>query len=75
MHRLIENFELMSFGKRLFEKVRRSGLPGKEKNLAGGKIVRNLIAISIPVMPCMITSEISISGLNVGAISRAVSPL
>jgi len=76
MHRLRENFELMPLGPGTIQQIGGRRLAGEERNiLQSGSIPRILIAASMPFMSVMITSEISMSGFSVFAVSTAFSPL
>ena len=70
-----ENFELMALGPRLFQQIGGGGLAGEEQDLAVRHLLRVAMAASMPVMPVMMTSLMSMSGLKVSSASTAFSPL
>ena len=60
--RLGENLELVALGPGLFQQIGGSGLAGKQQNLALRQLARVMMAASMPVMPVMMTSLMSMSG-------------
>ena len=62
MNRFGENLELVPCDASLFQQVGGSRLARKQKNLAVRQLARVMIAASMPVMPVMMTSLMSISG-------------
>jgi hypothetical protein len=71
MYRLGQYLEFVALDTRAVQKIGGGGLAGKKQNLA----VRMVIAASMPFMSVMMTSEMSMSGRRVRAVSTAFSPL
>ena len=75
MDRLGEDLELVALRPRLFQQIGRGGLAGEEQDLAVRHRLRVMMAASMPVMPVIMTSLMSMSGWKLSSASTAFSPL
>ncbi len=75
MDGLGEDLELVALVARLLQQIGGGGLSAEEQALQLGLLARVAMAVSMPFMPVMMTSVMSMSGWKLSRASMAASPL